>query len=182
MVVRFHQGQPISMIKATYTRKKRSVLWTIPLEELKSKVSTYSSLGQILRDYGLENKGRNSHTLKQRLLEEKIDFSHFRMSIYSNVGRKFGQCKMTLDECMRTVFIQNSTFNRTSVKRYLRRFELKQYVCECGQIPVWNGKPLVLQLEHKNGVSNDHRLENIQWICANCHTQTVTFAGRSKRT
>lgn len=140
-----------------------------------------SSLGQILRDYGLENKGRNSHTLKQRLVAEKIDFTHFKMGISSNKGRTFEKCKMTLDECLTTVFITQSTFNRSSVKRYLKRFELKAYQCECcGQSPHWNGKPLVLQLEHKNGVSNDHRLENICWLCPNCHSQTETFAGKQR--
>jgi len=44
--------------------------------------------------------------------------------------------------------------------------------------PMWNDKPLVLQIDHINGVSNDNRIENLQILCPNCHTQTVTFAGR----
>jgi hypothetical protein len=168
------------VIKKSYTKTKTSILWKIPIDDLREKVASYTALGQILRDYGLENKGRNSSTLKRRLSADGIDFSHFRMGIGSNKGRTFKKCKMTLEECCRVVFIENSKFNRSSVKRYLKRFDLKPYVCECGQFPMWNGKPLVLQLDHKNGISNDHRLENIQWICPNCHTQTSTFAGKQK--
>lgn len=45
--------------------------------------------------------------------------------------------------------------------------------------PSWNGQPLVLQLEHKNGINNDNRLENLAFICPNCHSQTPTYAGRN---
>ena len=44
-----------------------------------------------------------------------------------------------------------------------------------------NGKPLVLQLDHINGISNDNRIENLRFLCPNCHAQTESFAGRNKR-
>lgn len=37
-----------------------------------------------------------------------------------------------------------------------------------------------LVLDHKNGVHNDHRLENLQVLCPNCNSMTDTFAGRNK--
>src|SRR6266566_2322934 len=57
---------------------------------------------------------------------------------------------------------------------------LYPYVCaECGQLPEWNGKPLVLQVDHVNGDPTDNRPENLRFLCPNCHTQTETFAGRN---
>jgi hypothetical protein len=49
---------------------------------------------------------------------------------------------------------------------------------------MWQGSKLVLQLEHKNGKSNDNRIENICFLCPNCHSQTLTYCGRnlSKKT
>ncbi len=44
--------------------------------------------------------------------------------------------------------------------------------CECGQGRIWNGKPLTLQLDHRNGDITDNRPENVRLICPNCHTQT----------
>ena len=40
---------------------------------------------------------------------------------------------------------------------------------------MWMDKPISLQLEHKNGINNDDRLENLEFLCALCHTQTSTF-------
>ncbi len=52
----------------------------------------------------------------------------------------------------------------------------------CGQGPEWNGKVLVLQLDHENGDCTDNRLENLRFMCPNCHSQTETFCrGMSRR-
>jgi hypothetical protein len=45
-------------------------------------------------------------------------------------------------------------------------------------LPIWNEKKLTLQLDHINGIRNDHRLENLRWLCPNCHSQTETFCGK----
>jgi predicted RNA-binding Zn-ribbon protein involved in translation (DUF1610 family) len=39
---------------------------------------------------------------------------------------------------------------------------------------------LRLQVDHKNGDEYDNTLENLRYLCPNCHTQTVThsFKGR----
>ncbi|MGB2240169.1 MAG: HNH endonuclease [Pseudomonadales bacterium] len=55
------------------------------------------------------------------------------------------------------------------------------YNCSsCGIGDEWNGKPITLQLDHINGVNNDHRLDNLRMLCPNCHSQTDTWCGRNK--
>jgi hypothetical protein len=57
----------------------------------------------------------------------------------------------------------------------------RPYKCElCDQLPVWNGRSLTLQLDHKNGNKYDDREENLRFLCPNCHSQTDTFAGRNR--
>jgi len=56
---------------------------------------------------------------------------------------------------------------------------LKENRCErCGIIE-WQGVHLNMQLHHKNGNGKDNRLENLEFLCANCHSLTDTWGGRN---
>lgn len=75
---------------------------------------------------------------------------------------------------------EGKKFGGQKLKGKLIAAGLKKDECEvCGQLPIWNSKPLVLQLDHINGVHTDNRLENLRVICGHCHSQTSTFAGRN---
>ena len=56
---------------------------------------------------------------------------------------------------------------------------LKANRCEICGIEDWRGAPLSLALHHINGDGLDNRLENLQLLCGNCHSQTDTFGGRN---
>jgi Zn finger protein HypA/HybF involved in hydrogenase expression len=58
---------------------------------------------------------------------------------------------------------------------------LKENQCERCGIRQWQDRPITLALHHVNGVRDDNRLENLQLLCPNCHSQTDTFAGRNGR-
>jgi 5-methylcytosine-specific restriction endonuclease McrA len=61
------------------------------------------------------------------------------------------------------------------VRRYLK--ETRGDQCEeCGQTSFHNGKPLTLQVDHKDGNSDNDSLENLRLLCPNCHTQTPTHS------
>lgn len=63
------------------------------------------------------------------------------------------------------------------IKRYLKEKHGDQCAI-CSLPPVWNGKPLVLQLDHINGDSDNNHPSNLRLLCPNCHTQTATFTSR----
>jgi hypothetical protein len=71
--------------------------------------------------------------------------------------------------------------DRKHVKRRLVRLGLKKNECETCGISEWLGAPLVMALHHVNGDGHDNRLENLQVLCPNCHSQTENFAGRNLR-
>ena len=92
-----------------------------------------------------------------------------------NVKNRYGERKKDED-----VFVENSTYARHRLKGRIIQQSLKQYICDdCGLDGNWNGKKLSLQLDHINGVNNDNRLENLRFLCPNCHSQTDNFSGKA---
>ncbi len=69
--------------------------------------------------------------------------------------------------------------NRSHLKQRLLAEGLKENRCESCGLTEWQGKPLNMQLHHNNGRGKDNRLENISFLCPNCHAQTETWGGRN---
>lgn len=54
--------------------------------------------------------------------------------------------------------------------------EHRAYECsECQQDETWNGRKLTLQMDHIDGNPRNNRLDNVRWLCPNCHSQTETW-------
>ena len=160
-------------------RMKRSPVWKMPEEAFRDLVKNSHTYGEVLAYFGLANKGGNYRTLRDRMERDRVDHSHFRKCYNTMVMDNIASRK-SLSEVM----VVGSRYSRSFLKKRLLREGVKKNVCEiCGQKGEWNGKPLMMVLDHKNGVSNDHRAGNLRMICPNCNSQLPTFAGRhtSKR-
>ena len=67
---------------------------------------------------------------------------------------------------------------RNTLRKVLTR--LNGYCCEVCNISEYNGQPITLQVDHKDGNAGDNSLNNLRLICPNCHSQSNTFSGRNK--
>ena len=70
---------------------------------------------------------------------------------------------------------------RLTIKNHLLKAGIIINRCDLCGLSEWRGRPLSIQIDHVNGIHDDHRLENLRMLCPNCHSQTDTFAGRNVR-
>jgi Zn finger protein HypA/HybF involved in hydrogenase expression len=72
----------------------------------------------------------------------------------------------------------NGTLGKNGLKKWLK--EKYGYKCAECNLTEWRNKPIVLELEHRDGNSENNEFENLCLICPNCHSQTDTYKGKNK--
>lgn len=150
-------------------------------ELLEAAVQHNHSLAGVLRTLGLKLAGGTHTHISRRIKAFGIDTSHF-LGQSSNRGPNHkGSKVLTGGE----VFVTRTSGYRQKA-RVLRRLLCESgrpYRCEghgCCLRDEWLGKALVLHVNHKNGNWLDDRLDNLEFLCPNCHSQTPTYC-RSKK-
>ena len=86
-------------------------------------------------------------------------------------------CHLAFRRVEKDKIIRAGLAGHGATKRYLIR-TLGNRCAHCGLGPRWNGKPLTLQMNHKDGNSDNNKPRNCELICPNCHTQTETFGSK----
>ena len=141
-------------------------------EQLRDSVVNNNSIVQVIRDLGYKVSGGNVwRRIKKEIEDLKLDTTHFD----KGVSKK---SRYELD----SILVSNSNYrNVGQLKLRLVSNNLLEYKCQiCDNIGLWLDQPITLQLDHINGVRDDNRIENLRFLCPNCHSQTETFAGRNK--
>lgn len=78
------------------------------------------------------------------------------------------------------LFCKNSNVKTDFLKNIVLARKLKEYKCiKCGNVGLWMNEPLTLQLHHHDGDRTNALLENLDFECPNCHTQTGNYAGKA---
>lgn len=60
-------------------------------------------------------------------------------------------------------------------RRRLIEEGVKEAKCECCGLSEWMGKPIPLELHHKDFNHYNNSLDNLQILCANCHMQAHNY-------
>ena len=148
------------------------------LEELCKNSYSYA---EVLRKAGRKQGGGTQATLRKKIQEFNIDISHFTGQKWQNspnqINKQISREKYSLDE----VFIKNSPVTQKVLRGYVERHNILEYKCEvCGCDGHWQNGIISLEIDHINGNNSDNRIENIHYLCPNCHALTDTYRGKNK--
>ena len=142
--------------------------------ELLKKSSTIS---EVLFKLGYTVKGNSwgYSQVKRRMDDLNLDYSIFKGKSAVMKITKLNNVKKE------DILKENCRHQRTALRRYVIKNNLIPYKCAICGCTEWQGKTLSLELDHINGINNDNRLENLRFLCPNCHSQTSTYGSRNQQ-
>ena len=143
--------------------------------ELLKKSSTIS---EVLFKLGYTVKGNSwgYSQVKRRMDDLNLDYSIFKGKSAVIKTNKLNNVRKE------DILKENCKHQRTVLRRYIIKNNLIPYKCAICGCTEWQGKTLSLELDHINGINNDNRLENLRFLCPNCHSQTSTYGSRNQQT
>lgn len=144
-------------------------------EKIQETVTNSLSIAQCLTKLGIITAGGNYATMKKYIKLYNIDTSHFTGMLWSK-NVTLGPKRPIQD------YLSNKyAIGSHKLKLRLLREKIKQHICEkCGNTK-WLENPIPLELHHIDGNSENNLLENIQFLCPNCHTLTNNYRGKGKK-
>ena len=146
-------------------------------EQFVNLIKNSANIVEVLFKLGYTVKGNSwgYSQVKQRMTDLNLSSANFKgKNAYyeTNKEREISPDKLFRINCKHT---------RTVLRRNIIRNNLLPYKCAICGISKWNNKTLSLELDHINGMNNDNRLENLRFLCPNCHSQTTTYGSRNQQ-
>ena len=146
----------------------KSVLTIYTKEELQNLINDSYSIRDLLNKIGLSSNGSGGYTTFKKITKQ------YNLAL---TFKKKENCYKSSDKIK---FKENSTVARNTIRKFIKKNNLIEYKCSiCGNNGFWLEKEISLHLDHKNGNSQDNRLENLRWLCPNCHRQTDTYGSKN---
>jgi hypothetical protein len=145
-------------------------------KDLKRAVEQSFTMRAVLQELGLKPLGGTYETVEKRIRELGLDTSHFLGS-----GHLKGKSHNYGTRPLERILVHLKLENTWRLRNRLIREKVKTQQCErCGNSE-WLGRPIPLELYHRDGDRTNNRLENLELLCPNCHAATDNYRGSKKK-
>ena len=142
-------------------------------------VKESANVADLIRKTGRSNVASSFVEIQNRIERLSIDVSHFRSSAASKSNGKRRTRELTADE----ILVKGRHGKRREQAPRLKAAMLNRgFVLKCSECQIsdcYNGKPIQLQIDRINGDPTDNTVQNLRFLCPNCHSQTNTFGHRN---
>ncbi len=146
------------------------------IQELKNAVGSSECWSDVCRMVNVSICTFNFKRIQKLCNEHNIQFTHF------EERRKLTFRRNKPSWLDAEVYCKESRFPRHQLRHRILSDKFIEYNCSsCGNEGMWLEKSLTLEVEHINGINDDHRKENLTWLCPNCHSQTTTYRNNKNR-
>ncbi|MFJ7332741.1 HNH endonuclease [Streptomyces sp. NPDC101110] len=148
---------------------------------LQAAVSASTSMNDVLRHVGLELVGGHHTHISRRIKAYGIDTSHF-VPVVRTEKMRHNRRRRTAEE----ILIEDTSPHPRRVpsarlKRAMRELGVEERCAMCGIGAAWQGEQLPLEVDHIDGDWRNNRVENVRFLCPNCHSTTDSYRGRGSR-
>ncbi|MEU9860418.1 HNH endonuclease signature motif containing protein [Streptomyces sp. NPDC047971] len=154
--------------------EREGARWT--REVLEPVVAASTSVSEVLRRLGVEMVGGRHTHISRRIRALGIDTSHFRPPSRAGETRRRSPASLLVEQVpSRARRIPNDR-----LKPAMAAAGVSERCALCGNEAFWRGHPLPLEIDHIDGDWRNNRIENLRFLCPNCHSTTDTYRGRGK--
>lgn len=142
-------------------------------EALQDAVNNSSSLAGVLRHFNLKQAGGTQAHISRKIKEYGIDTSHFNGHGWSK-GKTFPAKRKAADDILVMLSTGSYRPKRYQLERAMLHVGIDKKCAVCYNDGEWGGKPLTLEIDHIDGDWLNNLIENLRFLCPNCHSQQET--------
>lgn len=147
-------------------------------EEVIDAVKNSESYANVFRALEIKINGGSYYWLKKLIKEYDIDTSHF---VSPKEMMKRNRRFFTKKDFSKITDLSNG--ERVKNRELKKMLDAHNVKCECNicKISEWLGEPIVLDIDHIDENCTNNKLDNLQYLCPNCHRQkTIKFKSKKE--